>query len=346
MSFGLASILPNIEVGGLNGTGFLFGAGTSCEAGYPMMPQLTREVVAGLDSSQRELLDDSLASAGHSYDATKAEPNIEQIADLVIAHLTNTGDTRFAQLETRIRELILERILAVVSPDIKHHCRFFEALKKRAFGQPCCVWIFTTNYDLLFEVAAARCGVRVENGFCGTVERFFNPEHLKSCSGSHDGKRFHEGAELTIKLVKLHGSVSWTVEDAKIYERHPSAILPTEKRVIILPRRKKVMDTLVPPYDSLFTQTSKVLGAECKYLVSCGFSFGDEHINSQILLPIMEAKACRLFALSRYETDGLASFKPLPNFFGGFETHLHQSRNKVPGTTDYWKFSSFVSLFE
>lgn len=147
MTIDLSVILPNVSQT-LNGTGFLFGAGTSREAGYPMMPQLTREVMTALKPGERPILDEVLKLAGETYDVAKATPDIEQLSDLVIAHWTNSGDPRFSNLESRLRELILERILAVASPNLHNHCRFFEALKKRAFGLPCSVWIFTTNYDL------------------------------------------------------------------------------------------------------------------------------------------------------------------------------------------------------
>lgn len=106
------------------------------------------------------------------------------------------------------------------------------------------------------------------------------------------------------------------------------------------------MDTMTPPYDTLFGQANKALGGECKYLVSCGFSFADEHINQQLLLPVMQANRCRLFAMSQEEPAGLAAFKPLPNLSAAFETHAHVGTKADPATTDAWKFSKFVSLFE
>ena len=105
------------------------------------------------------------------------------------------------------------------------------------------------------------------------------------------------------------------------------------------------MDTLTPPYDTLFTQVSKAIGGECKYLVSCGFSFGDEHINQQLLLPAMQANKCRLFALSQEEPVGIAAFKLLPNFSAGFGTHFHINGKSVADTTDVWQFSKFINLF-
>lgn len=344
MALDLSVILPNISQS-LNGTAFLFGAGASREAGYPMMPALTREVVSALDAPNRTILDEVLRAAGSTYDDAKASPNIEQISDLVIAHWINSNDARFNNLENRLRELILERILAVTNPILDNHCRFFEALKKRAFGLPCSVWIFTTNYDLLFEMAATRTGVILENGFSGTTERFFNPSQFKSVSGLVAGGRFSPNNNLTVKLVKVHGSVSWVEDSSKFYELHPSA-LASHRRVMVLPRRRKILDTLTPPYDALFSQASKVIGGECKYLVSCGFSYADDHINQQLLLPALQANKCRLFALCQDEPAGLALFKSLPTFQAGFEKQLFIGGKAVAETTDCWQFSKFVSLFE
>ena len=345
MTVDLPLILPNVAHT-LDGTGFFFGAGTSCEAGYPMTPALTRDVVGALKSDERAILDKVLKAAGESYDDAKAAPDIEQLSDLVIAHWTNSGDARFSGLEQRLRELILERILSVTTPNLDNHCRFFEALKKRAFGLPCSIWIFTTNYDLLFESAAVRTGVDVENGFCGTTERFFSPSRFRGTSGVITGKSFQPSNQLVVRLVKLHGSISWVEESSKFYERHPAAIIPASRRVMVLPRRRKVMDTLTSPFDRLFTQASRALAGECKYVVSCGFSFADEHINEHLLLPVMQAAKCRLFALTQEEPAGITTFKSLPNFGAGFDTHLYIGGKRVTGNTDVWQFSKFVSLFE
>ena len=59
MTIDLSIILPNIFQT-LDGTGFIFGAGTSREAGYPMMPQLTRQVITALNSGERAVLDEVL----------------------------------------------------------------------------------------------------------------------------------------------------------------------------------------------------------------------------------------------------------------------------------------------
>jgi hypothetical protein len=341
----LSTILPNVAQT-LDGTGFLFGAGASYEAGYPLMSVLTQTVIGGLTLDQRTHLDEVLHVQGSPFDSAAGTPNIEQIADFIIAHWTNSGDPRSSALETRLRELILECILSVTTPNLDYHVRFLNALKKRAFGLPCCVWIFTTNYDLLFEQAAALAGVTIENGFCGTTHRFFNSAQFRSCSGSVSGQRFTQTSNLTVKLLKLHGSISWFEQDGRFYEQHPLALLSTARRAMVLPRRRKLMETLIPPFDSIFTEAVRLLGSECRYLASCGFNYADEHITQHVLMPAMQAKKCRLFALSQLEPDGVAPFNSMPNYSGAFETHSHSAGRRTAETTDTWKFSNFIKLFE
>src|SRR4051812_16790 len=122
-AIGVTTVLPNIS-SGLDNTGFLFGAGTSFEAGYPMMASLTKEVIRSLKTAERAALDESLSAIGIAYDPATAEPNIELIADAVLAHAVNSGDSRFASLEARLRQLVTDVILAVKNPILDHHVRF------------------------------------------------------------------------------------------------------------------------------------------------------------------------------------------------------------------------------
>lgn len=345
MAIDLQTILPNIPHT-LDGTGFLFGAGTSREAGYPMMQGLTRQVVGALNAGERSVLDGILNANSITYDETNASPNIEELSDHVIAHAINTNASSSYSLENRFRELIVENLLSYTSPLLDYHCRFLNALKARAFGRSCTVWIFTTNYDLLFEIAAARVGVMLENGFCGATERFFNPMQFRSIAGEVTGGRFTANSQLTVKLVKLHGSISWVHDGGGLYEIHPSAVDGSMTRVMVLPRRKKVMDTLAEPYNTLFSQTRRVLGTECKYLASCGFSYGDEHINQHLLLPVMQSNRCRIFALCETEPQGVSAFKSFPCFSAAYTSQSWINGQSSATGTDLWQFSQFVTLFE
>lgn len=346
MALSLAQILPNSS-NGLGGTGFLFGAGTSVEAGYPMMADLTRKVVGALSSSEREAMDEVLTANSISFNSADSTPNIEAIADLVIAHSINSGHVRFLHLEERLRVIVTETILAVAAPNLDHHIRFLSLLKQRAYGQAACIYIFTTNYDVLFELAGSHAGVGVETGFIGSIERYFDQQRFTTACGSLQSQsRFAEHPVLTVRLIKLHGSISWLARNGTVFERHPASIGPADQRVMILPRRRKVMDALQPPHDSLFTVISRVLGADCKYIVSCGFSFGDDHINQNLLLPAVTSGKIRLFALCAEETVGMASMKSASAFSAGFNLSGISAGFTHDTGTDCWKFSKFVNLFE
>lgn len=344
MALTLDQLLPNLNQS-INGIGFLFGAGASYQAGYPLMTTLTRQVIAELTATERIDLTDVLNTTDHAYDDATASPNIEEIADLTIAHSLNSGDARYTNLERRLRDLIVHALLSVASPILDHHIRFFQGLKRRTFGLPSTVWIFTTNYDVLIETAAAIAGVRLENGFSGATTSFLDVGRFGQMHGTSDGQRFVPHAGLVVKLVKLHGSLSWYVADGQVLEQHPSSLAPTLPRTMVLPRRKKVMDTLSPPYDQLFALTSRAIGSECRYLISCGFSYGDEHINQNILLPALRSGKCRLTALCGFDPPGLADFKSLPTFIGAFPTHAWSETAQTTETTTLWQFDQFAQAF-
>lgn len=344
MPITLDDLLPSLKQS-LNEIGFLFGAGASFQAGYPLMSTLTRQVVAGLTGPQRIDLDSVLTNVGQPYDDATAIPNIEEIADLVIAHALNSGDARFSALEQRLRQLIVDNLLSVSNLDVSHHVNFFQALKRRTFGLPTTVWIFTTNYDVLLETAAAIAGVRIENGFSGVTTGFFDPSRYGQLHGSSDGQRFTPYSGLVVKLLKLHGSLSWYADMGQVREQHPTSLAATTSRVVVLPRRRKVMDTLSPPYDQLFAQAIRTIGHECRYLISCGFSFGDEHISQSVLLPALQAGRCRLSALCSIEPPGIAPFKSLPNFRGHFSTHGWADAGANDQSTPLWRFDEFAAAF-
>lgn len=345
MTLSLQHLLPNLA-SGLSNTGFFFGAGTSVEAGYPMMPALTRTVVGQLSSTERVALDEVLSLSGAPYDDAAATPNIEVIADLVISHALNTGASRFQALEERLQSLVKDIILGVKNPNLDHHIRFLSGLRQRAFGRAACVYIFTTNYDVLFELAAPEAGVVVETGFVGSVDRFFDYQRFTTaCGFMQSQNRFVEHAALTVRLIKLHGSVSWVSQKGKIIERHPAAIAPADKRVMILPRRRKVLDTLQAPHDALFSVASRALGHDCKYLASCGFSFGDEHINRSLLVPSVNSGRIKLFALCEAETSGMLELKQSSAFSAGFAASGIRNGKPSAEGTDCWRFSQFANLF-
>lgn len=329
----------------IDNVGFLFGAGTSFESGYPLVAGLTRQVVGTLPSDDRAAMDEVLASFGFTYDDANGLPNIEEISDLVIEHHTNSQLEKYRVLKEKIRELVRDAILGVTTPDISNQVAFFERLKVRAFDRPTSIWIFTTNYDLLLEDACAEAGLKLVNGFVGATKRYFAEREFSMVSGSTSGNTFSPESGLTVRLIKLHGSVSWFRRDDGIFEAAPSAIDENETRCMVLPRRTKVIETMSRPYDRLFHVANSVLGGKCKHLISSGFSFGDSHINDSLIAPQISSGGISLSNFCEVEPIGLSALRSRPNIL-----HVCKDKKVLGGrehseASDTWKFGKFVELF-
>lgn len=345
MSLSLSQLFPGVE-SGLNRIGFLFGAGTSKEAGYPLMGDLTKIVISNLCPVLRATLDEILAAKEVTYDPAAGAPNIEIISDLVTEYFITTQESKYGSLESEIRKLIVEAIMLVTAPDISHHVCFLEALKRRAHGTSSTVTILTTNYDVLFELAAGEVGIRIETGFDGPLRRQFDPSVFDLARGTVEKTRFAPRNELHVNIIKLHGSVSWLKDRGRVFESGLDLGSTTHERALVLPRRRKIMDTLSGPFDQLFTHAARTLGTKCQFVVACGFSFGDKHINDQLIFPKLNAGKIRLTALCGEEPECLAELKRFPSFHAGFPDNCFIDQKDTGIGTDLWKFSALAQLLD
>jgi len=345
MSLTLSQLFPGIETG-LNRIGFLFGAGASKEAGYPLMGDLTKTVVSNIRPALKATLEEILAAKALTYDPAAGTPNIEILSDLVTEYFVTTQLSKYGELESEIRTLIVDAILSVTAPDLTHHVRFLEALKRRAHGTSSTITILTTNYDVLFELAGGEVGVRIETGFDGPLRRQFDPSVFDLARGSVDKTRFTPRSELHVNIIKLHGSVSWLKHGGRIFESGLDLRSAAPERALVLPRRRKVMDTLSEPFDQLFTRAARTLGSNCQFVVACGFSFGDKHINDQLIFPKLSAGKIRLTALCGEEPDCLGELKKFPPFHAGFPTNCFIDQKDTGAGTDLWNFSALARLLE
>ena len=312
------------------------------------MQDITRTVVGNLSRVNRETLDNLLSQERLSYDETTGDPNIEILSDFVRRYSVDTQNNSYSELESEIRRAIVGTILNVRNLDPTYHIQFLKALKKRAGGKPSVITIFTTNYDILFELAAGEVGVRLETGFDGPLSRFFNPTVFDLRRGEISGRTrtFKESHELWINLIKLHGSISWFKKGNATIESGINLLDQCRSREMILPRRQKIMDTLAPPFDSLFTRSSQILGSICKYLASCGFSFSDQHINDQLIFPKLREGRIRLTALCGETPECLNDLREFGTFCGAFPDNCYIDGEDTNKGTDLWKFSEFVRLLE
>ncbi|SDJ96057.1 SIR2 family protein [Paenibacillus naphthalenovorans] len=325
------------------GFGLFLGAGASYQAGYPLMDGLTKKVFDLMpDEKVNFILELVNREMGIMVNLKKGSPNIEVITDLIenrIAMLNQNEEKRtLTEIAQSIRENIIKVILEIRKPILENHIKMFIAIKTIFAGRQCPIWIFTTNYDLLIEHAASIAGIPVLDGFLGSTLRYFDVSSLNWKFGTYinQGRSrtvFNQIRTPYIKLLKLHGSVNWWSDSQKIYSAGEHIDFSDKlTRTMVHPRKRKVMDILDPPFDSLWRVANEVIGGpECKYLTTLGYSFGDIHINEGLLLPKLRENRIVLNALMKQDTHGLTPFKE----FKGFQIGTEEN-------TNLWDFQQFV----
>src|SRR6185312_10525762 len=135
------------------------------------------------------------------------------------AYLQIRNDEQVTSFLTTSKKMILTKCTAFVKPEDKEqlqaHRTFLHRLSRRR-ARDSRVKIFTTNYDLCFETAAARQGLIAIDGFSFGQPREYDPRFFlydivrRSKTGDDLGN-FVEGI---FQLFKLHGSVNWARDAA------------------------------------------------------------------------------------------------------------------------------------
>ncbi|MBI1492690.1 SIR2 family protein [Halocynthiibacter styelae] len=155
---------------------------------------------------------------------------------------------------------------------------------------------FTTNYDTLIEDALALKQVPYDDGFIGGGVGFWA------------GYDVAEHRSTKARVVKLHGSIDWVAPEhdasqlfrTRFNDKYPKA----ENAVVIYPQSTKYINTQLDPFSALFNRFRQNLsdGAE-RILLICGYSFGDEHINEDIIYA-MSKKDSRLTMVAFAQENG------------------------------------------
>ncbi len=197
--------------------------------------------------------------------------------------IENTICAAIAKTVNPAEETIPERI---------PHDEFASWVKKVNRTVP--IEVFTTNYDLLFEGRFETARVPVFDGFVGTYHPFFYPECL-------DDEDLLPKSNW-IRLWKLHGSVNWELEDRPGGKRIIRSI-PKESGEMILPSHRKYDESQKQPYVGYIDRLSRILNLEHALLITCGYSFGDEHINAILYGALDNRNTANIVALQFQELN-------------------------------------------
>jgi len=275
---------------------FLFGAGTSSsvnlaspQAGKkseykPLIPS-----VAALTELCRAEICKKGDAFSKAWDSAKAEligttpqPNIEDILSAVRRKLdaAGLGDKLLGLDISQLREFessIRSTIAVAVSPKEDSipsplpHDGFSLWLKSATRRKP--IELFTTNYDILFEASFERLRIPSFDGFVGTLHPFFRADFVERDD-------LLPGSSV-VRLWKVHGSVYWDTLKDSFGSRIVRRDTPTGG-ALILPSHLKYDESRRQPYLAYLDRLRSQLDKDDSILISCGFSYSDQHINAVI----------------------------------------------------------------
>ncbi len=286
--------------------GFLFGAGTSLSNSHigvtiPAITQLTTQIVSDLNATpeyQKALEEIKTELGEEKFNIEQILSNLESKKTLVSSgQLNGLSKVQFEDLIQQIKEKILKNVsiheeFSGATPkqiEKTAHYRFAQWIGRVNRKYP--IEIFTTNYDFLFELGLEEAQVPFYDGFAGSFEPFFCPETVDD---------IQVYPKLT-KLWKLHGSLGWDYNESKgrVVKKHHS-----EGKILIYPSHLKYHDSKKQPHVSLIDRIFSFLQEPDSILITCGYSFGDEHINERIISSLKRSDKSHVFAL--YYDKGLS----------------------------------------
>lgn len=301
----------------LENVGLLLGAGASCPVGGRTVRQLWDDFVVQSPDSAQWLIDQKFLSEIAVADGPeRIVPNVEELVDqleVAIQEWTRTEAPALMQaravranlFRAVVRAALLDRtwwqspagVAADAAPFEHHRAILQKLLAARQPGQAA-PWIFTTNYDLAIEWAAESIDVQVVNGFLGVHSRRFSPHSFDLGFRNVQARGEARFGAYNIYLSKLHGSLTWSVENDQLFEI-PAPLAwqrlqqfldtagETELGFMVLPRAAKYLQTVGFTLGELLRRFSEFLARPQTTLLVCGYAFGDEHINRLLLSALL-----------------------------------------------------------
>lgn len=296
--------------------GFFFGAGTSCAFGLPNIMTLTNECKKHLDSSEQKRFD-NIEQTIRDLEGKKVV-SIEDILNYVrqISDLTQgRTDYNFGsitgkeaiELDKKICEAIFEVIkekeeFADVS-DLRRFMAWYDSANRDFIKE-----IYTTNYDMLLEMALEANYTPYFDGFTGSYEPFFSPESIEYFPKEGDF------TDKWIRLWKIHGSLNWikkerTSTSAERIVRIGKIETP-ENELMIYPSKEKYNLSRKEPFIAYFDRMKKYLQQGELVFICSGYSFSDQHINDIIFNALRQNKRLyvMVFCFSDMQVDEMITY--------------------------------------
>ena len=262
--------------------GFFIGAGCSLSIpdvdGKPLVPDisgLTKKVKEILETGNElkeitQIVWDRVISRGIPV------PTVED----VLGHIRTLQDIcgegeidGFSKDDLRkLDDALCTQIKATVSKPLPASDTPYHALASwiQAIPRESPIEIFTSNYDLSIEQALEEQLVPYFDGFIGSDSAFLD---LDSMVEDDLPSRW-------ARLWKIHGSINWWMTKDKKIRRCRDQV--EGEQLLIYPSHLKYDQSRQMPYYAMLDRLRVFLRTSQCVLVTCGYSFGDEHINAII----------------------------------------------------------------
>jgi len=311
--------------------GYLLGAGSSHldNAGYPLAFDLWGLIKDGITDTQKRADIQAKIDGG----ATGLEKALDLLDD------GGAIDTPYRHLATAaIADLFLPK-----NPALDLHVEFLGRLSQRADPS---VKVFSLNYDPLIERAAERARVRLVDGFIGHEHAYFNSavfsETFLQPRGPRAKPTLHP-AGVPIHLYKLHGSLGWYKCPTNGVRRcaFGNALPVPSERLMVPPQRRKAIDTMYPPYATLWSTFRGCLSQDAKPLhrLACfGYGFADEHVNDAVEAALARTDFTLLIFTKALSDTAWNRWSMKTNVVVVTETRCSLKGRVGPGHTDLWRF--------
>lgn len=256
----------------------LSGSGCSLNAGGPSMGKLWKEIVGSPTNKKATKVAEE---TGYDLD----NHNIEDFLSHIEAWLSVSENSDVKDFLDEAKNTILRLCSSFIAdrPLTAHEIMLHRLSRRRSRDQR--LKLFTTNYDLCFEKAAASIGAVAIDGFSFMAPRRYDPRYFdydivrRPRSGDHHAN-YLEGLFL---YYKLHGSVNWKrSKDGVVEEGEPSG----ENACLIYPARGKYQQSYNQPYLESISQYLAAFREPNTCILIVGFGFNDDHLSEPLLSAI------------------------------------------------------------
>lgn len=269
----------------------LTGAGSSIDGGGKSVKQIWEEIFENAANQKKLDLDKVLKLISSNIKKIKEEVfyknnNLEELLsrlEIERKARKNKGENS-KEISNEIKEINsqIKDLCSETNSDPKTHKDFLtKILSARKKTSPRAK-IFTLNYDTFFEDAASEIKAVVIDGFCFNEKRIFNSTDFDLDIVQRENSRIHKEENFYDKvfhLYKMHGSVSWKLENREIKKLDKAEI---DEPLLIYPNASKFEESYQMPFYEMISRFQISLRATNTTLMIIGYSFGDNHINRMI----------------------------------------------------------------